>query len=242
MLALCGDLTDQGVPEEARELGRELPRWACPRRGARQPRSTRPARWRRSRLLCDAGSGSSTGETRSGPGGGLAGVKGFAGGFGGGPWDPGARRPSSFRARGGGRSPELERRWAAPPERRSPCCTTRRSGDGRGGAPGDLPFLGSSRLEEPLSAIRWTWCSTDTPTMGRRRARRRGVPVYNVAVAAAADVSGRAAVPDRRAQAAAGTGSRAQGRSGRRSAGRSAPGKAHDGSARPVILSEAKEP
>ena len=91
ILVLAGDLTDYGLPEEARALARETTSAAedsC-RRRARQPRLSNQTSRRKSADPARRGVVTLDGDTTEIHGIGFAGVKGFAGGFGRGalgPW------------------------------------------------------------------------------------------------------------------------------------------------------------
>src|SRR3954471_1798307 len=90
VLAICGDLTDTGEPEEARALARVLATANVPTvavLGNHDWQSNRTGEV--SRILCDAGVHLLDGSSCEVLGVGFAGVKGFAGGFGRralGPW------------------------------------------------------------------------------------------------------------------------------------------------------------
>src|SRR4029078_9080759 len=95
VLALCGDLTDSGDPEEARGLARVLGGTTIPTvavLGNHDYESGKVAEV--SRILCDAGVHVLDGSSYEVRGVGFAGVKGFAGGVGRG----------GLRPRGGGRT------------------------------------------------------------------------------------------------------------------------------------------
>ena len=157
VLALCGDLTDTG-------RARRGPR-ACPRAGdgQRSPSSpcsaittTSPTRWPRSAgysatRACSVLDGRSCEIV----GVGFAGVKGFAGGFGRGHARVRGVRRSSRRScrRRWTRRSSWRRPWrGCGPSGAWPCCTTRPSrGRWRASRRRSIPYLGSSRLEEPLS-------------------------------------------------------------------------------------------
>ncbi|MBA3316576.1 MAG: metallophosphoesterase [Gemmatimonadales bacterium] len=155
VLALCGDLTDRGDPEEGRQLGKALATIGVPvvavlgnhdYESAKVPELVR--------ILTDAGvqmlDGGDAFEVQ---GVGFAGVKGFAGGFGRralGPW--GEESIKLFVREAVDEALKLETSLSKlRTERRvallhySPICGTVE------GEPREIyPYLGSSRLEEPL--------------------------------------------------------------------------------------------
>ncbi|MEO7985719.1 MAG: metallophosphoesterase [Gemmatimonadales bacterium] len=187
VLALCGDLTDRGEPDEARALARVLAGVTIPIvavLGNHDYESGKMAEV--SRILCDAGVRVLDGESCEIEGVGFAGVKGFAGGFGRGtlgPW--GEEIVKRFvqealsealkletalgRLREGGRIALLHY---------SPIEETVT------GEPREIyPFLGCSRLEEPLTrypvdAVFHGHAHHGTPE-GKTL---NNVPVYNVSL------------------------------------------------------------
>src|SRR6185312_5577190 len=90
VLALCGDLTDTGEPEEAKALARALAAATIPTVAVLGNHDYESAKMPEvSRILCDAGVHVLDGGSCEVLGIGFAGVKGFAGGFGRralGPW------------------------------------------------------------------------------------------------------------------------------------------------------------
>lgn len=155
VLALCGDLTDRGEPEEGRQLGRALATVGVPvvavlgnhdYESGKVPELTR--------ILCEAGvQVLDGGEAFEVHGVGFAGVKGFAGGFGRralGPW--GEETIKRFVREAVDEALKLETSLGKlRTERRvvllhySPIAGTVE------GEPLEIyPYLGSSRLEEPL--------------------------------------------------------------------------------------------
>ena len=156
VLLLCGDLTDYGRVEEAQELARELSDVAAPadRRRARQSRlrigSAGPGRG----AFRDVGVHVLDGDTCEVLGVGFAGVKGFAGGFGRGalgPW--GERTIKQFVQEAITEALKLESALARlrTPHKvallhYSPVVDTV-----AGEPPEIFPYLGCSRLAEPLA-------------------------------------------------------------------------------------------
>jgi Icc-related predicted phosphoesterase len=185
-LLLCGDLTDYGLSEETHILAEELSAARIPIvavLGNHDFESEQPQEV--SRILCEAGVRVLDGEACEIHGVGIAGVKGFAGGFGRGalgPW--GEHAIKSFVNEAIHEALKLESALAKlrTPKRivmlhYSPIAATVQ------GEPAEIyPFLGSSRLEDPL--IRYP---VDAVFHGH--AHRgfpegktvNGVPVYNVA-------------------------------------------------------------
>jgi Icc-related predicted phosphoesterase len=190
ILAICGDLTDTGHPDEARHLARELsasvkiPIVAV--LGNHDYESGRVAEV--TQVLTDAGVSVLDGTACEIHSIGFAGTKGFAGGFGRralGPWgEPAikmfvrealdeALKLETALARLGGASRRIALMHYAP------IC-----GTVEGEPPEIYPYLGSSRLEEPLGrypvdAVFHGHAHHGTPE-GRTKT---GVPVYNVSMA-----------------------------------------------------------
>jgi Icc-related predicted phosphoesterase len=155
VLALCGDLTDRGEPEEGRQLARALASVGVPIVAVLGNHDYESAKVPElSRILCDAGvqvlDGGDAVEIH---GVGFAGVKGFAGGFGRralGPW--GEETIKLFVREAVDEALKLETSLSKlRTDRRvvllhySPIAGTVE------GEPKEIyPYLGSSRLEEPL--------------------------------------------------------------------------------------------
>jgi Icc-related predicted phosphoesterase len=188
VLVLCGDFTDYGLPEEARILARELmtaikiPVIAVlgnhDYEGGQQDEIRR--------ILTDSGVTVLDGEATEVHGVGFAGAKGFAGGFGRGalgPWgEPTIKR---FVQEAVDEALKLEAALARLRTHRrvallhySPI---------RGTVEGEpceiLPYLGSSRLEEPINRYRVNAVFHGHAHRGSPEGRTAtGVPVYNVAM------------------------------------------------------------
>ena len=155
-MLIAGDLTDYGLPEEARVLAKELElRIRVPVvavLGNHDVESGKADEVRQ--ILTDAGMVLLDGDACELHGIGIAGVKGFGGGFGKralGPW--GETDHQAVRARGGRRGAEARSGAgaAAHDDISSRCCTTRPIQQTVEGEPLEIyPFLGSSRLEEPI--------------------------------------------------------------------------------------------
>ncbi len=188
VLALCGDLTDYGLPDEARALAKELnaairiPIVAV--LGNHDYESGKADEVRA--ILREAGLTILDGEAHELLGIGFAGAKGFAGGF-----DRYALQPwgeetiKRFVHEAGNESLKLDSALAKlrTPQRivllhYAPIQATVE------GEPVDLlPFLGSSRLEEPINRHGVSMVFHGHAHHGSPEGRTRaGVPVYNVAL------------------------------------------------------------
>jgi Icc-related predicted phosphoesterase len=188
VLLLCGDFTDYGLPEEARVLARELttsvniPVIAV--LGNHDYESGKQDEIRQ--ILTDAGVSVLDGEATEVHGVGFAGVKGFAGGFGRGalgPW--GERTIKVFVQEAIDEALKLEAALARLRTHKrvavlhySPVRSTCE------GEPLEiLPYLGSSRLEEPINRYRVSAVFHGHAHRGTAEGRTAsGVPVYNVAM------------------------------------------------------------
>ena len=188
VLVLCGDLTDYGTPEEARVLAKELGATKVPKiavLGNHDFESGASAEV--VRILTDAaGVIVLDGTAVEVLGVGFAGVKGFAGGF-------GERALQSW-----GEEPiKAFVRVALDEALKLETALARLRTPGRvavlhyspigatvGGEPTEIfPFLGSSRLEEPLNRYRPSVVFHGHAHRGRPEgATSAGVPVYNVAM------------------------------------------------------------
>jgi Icc-related predicted phosphoesterase len=187
VLALCGDLTDSGDPEEARGLARLLASATVPTvavLGNHDYESGKTAEV--SRILSEAGVHLLDGSTYEVRGVGFAGVKGFAGGFGRralGPW--GEEIIKLFVQESLNEALKLETALARLRSARrvvlmhySPVESTVE------GEPKEIyPYLGSSRLEEPLSRYPVDAVFHGHAHHGALEGRTKtGVPVYNVSI------------------------------------------------------------
>jgi len=188
VLLLCGDLTDYGIPEEAKILVEELavaahlPRIAV--LGNHDFECSKHAELEH--VLVDSGVIVLDGESCEVEGIGFAGVKGFAGGFGERmlqPWGEDAVK--HFVRESVDEAVKLEAALTRlkTPQRivlmhYSPIRATV-----EGESPEIFPFLGSSRLEQALNPHRVTAVFHGHAHKGRPEGRTSaGVPVYNVAV------------------------------------------------------------
>ena len=188
ILLLCGDLTDYGLPEEAAELARELVG------GIKVPivgvlgnhdyESGAASEVRR--ILTEAGLRLLDGETVEIEGIGFAGVKGFAGGFGRGvlgPW--GEEAVKRFVHEAVDESLKLESALARLRTQTrvailhyAPIAATVE------GEPREIwPYLGCSRLEEPLARYQVTAVFHGHAHHGTAEGKTAtGTPVYNVSL------------------------------------------------------------
>jgi Icc-related predicted phosphoesterase len=187
VLALCGDLTDNGQPAEARHLARELAGVKVPIvavLGNHDYESNETAEV--ARILGDGGVQVLDGTACEIQGVGFAGVKGFCGGFGRralGPW--GEQAIKAFVREALDEALKLETALARiRAERRvvlmhyAPV-----QGTVEGEPPEIYPFLGSSRLEEPLTRYPVDAVCHGHAHHGQLEARTRsGTPVYNVSL------------------------------------------------------------
>lgn len=187
MLLLCGDLVDYGLPEEAAVLAKELSSVRIPIvavLGNHEFESGKQDEVQR--ILSDAGAMVLDGDAREVLGIGFVGVKGFAGGFGEralGPW--GEETIKRFVHEAITEALKLESALARLRTNHrivllhyAPIQATV-----MGEPPEIFPFLGSSRLEEPLDRYPVTAVFHGHAHHGTPEGRTRGnVPVYNVAM------------------------------------------------------------
>jgi Icc-related predicted phosphoesterase len=187
VLLLCGDLTDYGLEEEAHVLAKELSAVKVPIMavlGNHDYESGHPERV--TQILAEAGVRVLDGESHVIDGLGFAGIKGFAGGFGRGtlgPW--GEPTIKGFVKEALDEALKLETALARlRVDRRvallhyAPIRATVE------GEPEEIfPFLGCSRLEEPLERYPVTIAFHGHAHRGSLEGRTRvGTPVYNVAM------------------------------------------------------------
>ena len=188
VLLLCGDLTDHGLPEEAAGLVRELQRAVnVPMIGVlgnHDFESGKPAEV--ARIFGEGGVTMLDGDSHEIEGIGFAGVKGFAGGFGKralGPWGEDIIKQFVHEAVGEALKLEsalarLRRRPRVAVLHYSPIQETVE------GEPLEIyPFLGSSRLEEPLVRYAVNAVFHGHAHRGQPEGKiSSGAPVYNVSV------------------------------------------------------------
>jgi Icc-related predicted phosphoesterase len=188
VLVLCGDFTDYGLPDEAHILAREL---AASMKipviavlGNHDYEGGKPDEIRR--ILADAGVTVLDGEATEVQGVGFAGVKGFAGGFGRGalgPW--GERAIKVFVQEAVDETLKLEAALARLRTQKriallhyAPIRATV-----EGEPPEIFPYLGSSRLEEPINRYRVSAVFHGHAHRGSPEGRTStGVPVHNVSM------------------------------------------------------------
>jgi Icc-related predicted phosphoesterase len=187
LLLLCGDLVDYGLPEEAIVLAKEIGGLKIPSLavlGNHEFESGKQDEVKK--IFSDAGVMVLDGDAREVHGIGFVGVKGFAGGFGEralGPW--GEDIIKSFVHEAINEALKLESALARlRSEKRivllhySPIQATV-----VGEPPEIFPFLGSSRLEEPLNRYPVTAVFHGHAHHGAPEgSTKNGVPVYNVAM------------------------------------------------------------
>jgi Icc-related predicted phosphoesterase len=186
VLALCGDLTDYGLAEEARAFVKELqPAIKIPIvavLGNHDYESNQQAEI--AQILKDAGVTVLDGETTEIHGIGFAGIKGFAGGFGRralGPW--GEEIIKKFVREAVDEALKLESALARLRNERLVVLLHYAPIQGTvEGEPCDIyPFLGCSRLEDPITRFPVTAVFHGHAHHGAAEGRTRtNVPVYNV--------------------------------------------------------------
>ena len=187
VLVLCGDFTDYGLPDEARVLARELSAVKLPIvavLGNHDYEGGKPDEIRG--VLVDAGVTVLDGEATEIHGVGFAGTKGFAGGFGRGalgPWgEPAIKR---FVQEAVDEALKLESALARlrTQSRVAVLHYSPIRGTVDGEPPEIFPYLGSSRLEEPINRYRVSAVFHGHAHRGTPEGRTStGVPVYNVAM------------------------------------------------------------
>lgn len=187
VLLLGGDLTDYGLPEEAHVLVRELAGVKIPVVAVLGNHDCESGKEEEViKILRDAGLHVLDGDSVEIHGVGFAGAKGFCGGFGRRtlePWGEGATK--AFVHESVNEALKLERALARLPTPQrvallhySPVEATVE------GEPRELfPFLGSSRLEEPLNRYRVSVAFHGHAHRGAPEGRTSaGIPVFNVAM------------------------------------------------------------
>jgi Icc-related predicted phosphoesterase len=188
VLLICGDFTDYGLPEEARILAKELtvsskiPTIAV--LGNHDFESGHQDEI--GQILVDAGVTVLDGEATEVHGVGFAGVKGFCGGFGRGalgPWGEPATK--AFVQAAVEESLKLEAALARlrTSQRVAILHYSPIRGTVEGEPPEIFPYLGSSRLEEPINRYRVSAVFHGHAHRGAADGRTStGIPVYNVAM------------------------------------------------------------
>jgi Icc-related predicted phosphoesterase len=187
VLVLCGDLCDYGLPEEAHLLAKELSNLKIPMVGVLGNHDFESGQTEEViKILCEAGIQMLDGDAVEIKGIGFAGVKGFAGGFGRGalgPW--GEEIIKGFVREAVNEALKLESALARLRTEQkiavlhySPIQATVE------GEPVEIfPFLGSSRLEEPLLRYPVQYVLHGHAHRGTPEGKTsNGIPVYNVAM------------------------------------------------------------
>jgi Icc-related predicted phosphoesterase len=187
VLLLCGDLTDLGHPEEARVLAREIAGVSVPVLAVLGNHDVESNREEEVvQILEEAGVTVLDGDLREIKGVVFAGVKGFCGGFGRHTLEPwGEPALKSFVQAAIAETMRLE--MALARVRSTPCVALLHYApvvDTVAGEPPEIyPWLGSSRLEEPIDRYGVTMVFHGHAHRGSPEGRTRGgVPVYNVAL------------------------------------------------------------
>jgi Icc-related predicted phosphoesterase len=188
VLVLCGDLTDHGLPEEAQGLAREIHgSVSIPVIGVLGNHDFEGGKQDEIRkILSDSGIRMLDGDAIEVAGVGFAGLKGFCGGFGKralGPW--GEQIIKDFVREALDEALKLESALARL--RRVPRVAVLHyspiADTVEGEPPEIFPFLGSSRLEEPINRYRCDVVFHGHAHRGRPEGRTStGIPVYNVSV------------------------------------------------------------
>jgi Icc-related predicted phosphoesterase len=187
ILVLCGDLTDYGLADEARALMREMAAVKIPTvavLGNHDYESSQQDEIRR--ILVDAGIVPLDGDTTEILGIGFAGVKGFAGGFGRralGPWGEDIMKQFVHEAV----NEALKLESALARLRNDHRIAILHYSPIKGTVEGEpleiFPFLGCSRLEEPLGRYPVTAVFHGHAHHGQPEGRTaKNVPVYNVSM------------------------------------------------------------
>jgi Icc-related predicted phosphoesterase len=187
VLLLCGDLLDYGLPEEAELLVKELSTLKLPIvavLGNHEYESDQVEEV--TRILCNSGIVLLDGDAYEVEGIGFAGVKGFGGGFGRAALQPwGERTIKRFVHEAVDEALKLESGLAKlrTPQRIALLHYAPIAATVVGEPPEIFPFLGSSRLEEPLNRYPVAAAFHGHAHHGAPEGRTTAdVPVYNVAV------------------------------------------------------------
>jgi Icc-related predicted phosphoesterase len=187
VLLLAGDLTDYGLPDEARVLAREFASLRIPTAavlGNHDVESDKQDEVRQ--IVTDAGITVLDGDACELKGVGIAGIKGFGGGFGQralGPW--GEAIIKQFVHEAVNEALKLEAAMARLRTDRLVALMHYAPvvGTVEGEPPEIYPFIGSSRLEEPLGRYPVSAVFHGHAHRGRLEARTKSqVPVYNVSM------------------------------------------------------------
>jgi Icc-related predicted phosphoesterase len=197
VLALCGDLTDYGLPEEVQALAHELRTLRMPMVGVLGNHDYQSGREQElKQILDEAGVTILDGEPLEIAGIGFAGVKGFCGGFGRRTLEPwGEAAVKQFVQEAVDETLKLESALARlrTPQRVALLHYSPVQATVEGEPPEIFPFLGSSRLEEPLNRYEVSAVFHGHAHHGSPEGKtQRGIPVFNVSVSLL-----RSAYPDR---------------------------------------------
>jgi Icc-related predicted phosphoesterase len=186
VLLLCGDLTDYGLPEEAKLLASEIGHPKIPILAVLGNHDYEAGlETEIAKILSDVGIKMLDGQAHEIQGVGFAGAKGFAGGFGRHTLEPwGEKCIKSFVQEGLDESLKLELALSRlrTPSRVAILHYAPIAGTVEGEPLEIYPFLGSSRLEEPLNRYQVTAVFHGHAHRGSLEGKtREGIPVYNVA-------------------------------------------------------------
>jgi Icc-related predicted phosphoesterase len=187
VLLLCGDLTDYGLPEEAQVLAGELGAVSIPVLAVLGNHDHESGRAEEVRsIVAEAGVQVLDGDSVEVEGVGFAGCKGFCGGFGQRVLEPwGEMATKRFVREAVDEALKLDRalQRLTTPQRVAVLHYSPVAGTVQGEPPEIYPFLGSSRLEEPLNRYRVAAVFHGHAHRGSAEARTSGgIPVYNVAL------------------------------------------------------------
>jgi Icc-related predicted phosphoesterase len=187
ILLLCGDLTDYGLPEEARVLAKELSVVRIPVLAVLGNHDYESGEAEEVRgIFCEAGLTMLDGDTFELNGVGFAGAKGFGGGFGQRALQPwGEETIKQFVREGVDEALKLESALARlrTPHRVAVLHYAPIADTVAGEPPEIFAFLGSSRLEEPLNRYAVAAAFHGHAHHGAPEGQTAGgVPVYNVAL------------------------------------------------------------
>jgi Icc-related predicted phosphoesterase len=187
VLLLAGDLTDYGLAEEARVLARELSGVKIPMLGVLGNHDCESGHEEEVvKILVEAGVQMLDGDSVEVQGVGFAGVKGFCGGFGRRtlePWGEAATKAFVHEAVTEGLKLERALARLRTPQRVALLHYAPIEATVEGEPREIFPFLGSSRLEEPLNRYQVTVAFHGHAHRGVAEGRTSaGIPVFNVAM------------------------------------------------------------
>jgi Icc-related predicted phosphoesterase len=187
VLLLCGDLTDYGQPEEAHVLVKELAAVRIPTIAVFGNHDYESGKQDAiAQILSDAGVTLLNGDACEVQGIGFAGVKGFAGGFGSkalGAWGEDVIKKFVHEAVDEALKLEAALAKLQTPQRIAVLHYSPIQATVEGEPPEIFPFLGSSRLEEPLTRYSVTVAFHGHAHHGHLEGRTsNNIPVYNVSM------------------------------------------------------------